>query len=189
MNFAQILTNFANIFRWWVTIAPWEEAIRVRLGKHERTLKPGVYLRIPWVDCVFRQSIRRRFSLCPTQTVSTKDGKAVTVRGGIRYAITDIHLLYNSVHQAQETIETEAQALVAGFVRGHELSDLSPAELESHVSSTIDLSRYGLGDVEFAVTDFVAVKTYRLISGAPRDFMLNFDDNLSTAREDGAPPR
>jgi hypothetical protein len=185
MNIAQMLTRFADMFRWWVTVVPWEKGIRVRLGKYQTVLEPGVHVRLPLIDRVFRQSIRRRFSLCPTQTVSTKDGKAVTLRGGLSYAIVDIALLHNSVHQAEDTIQTEAQAFVARYVRARNLEHCEPADLEDYVVDQIDLSRYGLGDVEFSLTDFVAVKTYRVIDGSPRDYMVDHDADLSTVNEDG----
>lgn len=184
-----LLYRFGGLFRWWVVVAPWEEAVRVRLGKHMAVLGPGVHLRIPAADRVFRQSVRRRFSSVPTQAVTTRDRHAVTISGALCYRIADIAKLYDSVHDAEDTIQTEAAALVARYVRDLDLADLQPAALEAAVTASLDLGRYGLADGEFALTDFVAVRTYRLIQSYPKDYRNGGDSGaLATDREEGAKP-
>lgn len=188
MNLAELVSRFTGIFRWWVSVAPWEQAVRVRLGKHVRVLGAGVHLRIPAVDRVFRQSTRRRFSSVPTQTVTTRDEKTVTISGALGYAIADVGALYNTVHQAEDTIQTEAQAAVARYVHAHDLAECSPITLEHVVTEALDLGRYGISGVEFSVTDFAVVKTFRLIQGEPKSYSHE-GAYLSTALEDGATPR
>ena len=185
MNIADVLARVGNLFRWWVTVAPWEQAVRVRLGKHVEVLGAGVHLRIPGVDRVFRQSTRRRFTSVPTQTVTTKDGRTITISGALAYAIGDIGKLYDTVHHAEDTLETEAQASVAKFIRAHTLDLCDPGEVEKHVTEDIDLSRYGIVDVEFSITDFAVVRTFRLITGEPKNWSRESSPNLSTNLEDG----
>lgn len=170
MGLQEFFRGLAGLLRWWVVVAPWEQAVRVRLGKHVRVLGAGIYWRIPGVDRIYRQSIRRRFSSVPTQTVTTKDGRAVTVSGALGYRIEDIGKLYDTLHHAEDTVQTEAAALVARFVRDCALAECTPGAVEESVTKALDLSRYGIGGVEFAITDFVAVRTYRLIQGEPKNY-------------------
>lgn len=185
----ELFRSLGNAFRWWVVVAPWEQAVRVRMGKHVMVLEAGVYLRIPAIDRVYRQSTRRRFSTIPTQTITTLDGKAVTASGALGYSIRDVGRLYDTLHQAEDTIQTEAAALVARYVASHDLRACSPHAIETFVQENIDLGRYGLGDVEFAITDFVSVKTYRLLMGEPKSWSNDHASTLNTAQLDGEPPR
>jgi hypothetical protein len=182
----ELFQQFGNLFRWWVVVAPWEQGIRVRLGKRVTLLEAGVHLRIPFVDRVFRQSTRRRFTNVPTQTVSTSDGKAVTVSGALAFRIDDLLQLYDSLHQAEDTIHSEAMSAVASVITRAPLAELTVAGIEEHVMRSLNLKRYGLGGMEYKLTDFVAVRTYRLIQGGPKDWNENVG-KLDTNAEDGAP--
>lgn len=170
MDLATFFTKIGNVFRWWVTVAPWEQALRVRLGKNVEVLKAGVHLRVPWVDRIYRQSTRRRLSTVPTQTVTTRDGKTLTLSCAVGYAIGDIKALYNTVHQPQDTIETEFQAAVARFVARSTLSECTTEALVKSCLEDVNLERYGLVDVEFHVTDFAVVRAYRLMQGEAKNW-------------------
>lgn len=180
----ELFRELGGLFRWWVVVAPWEQAVRVRMGKHVCVLDAGVHLRVPFVDRVFRQSVRRRFSSIPTQTVTTRDGRTVTVSGTMGYAIADIGKLYNTLHHAEDTITSEGQGLISRFIARSDFADCLPAAIEVHVTEHLDLKRYGLAGMEFFVTDFAAVRTYRLIQGEPKDW--SHGDSLTTNLEDGA---
>ena len=166
----ELFRQIGNLFRWWFVVAPWEQAVRVRMGTKVDVLDAGVHLRIPIADRIFRQSIRRRFTTVPTQTVTTLDGKTVTISGGIGYSIKDIGMLYDTLHDAEDTVQIAAQGVVAKFIAERQLSSVQPSEIEGVVPEALKLEQYGLGEVEFCVTDFAVVRTYRLIDGAPKDW-------------------
>lgn len=182
----ELFRQFGNLFRWWYVVAPWEQSVRVRMGTRVQVLGAGVHVRIPFADRVFRQSTRRRFIPVTTQTVTTTDGKAVTVSGALAYEIHDIGKLYDTLHDAQDTLEAEAAAAVARYIAGRSISALRPAGIETHVVESMDLTRYGLRGAEFAVTDFAAVRTYRLLQSQPKDW--SHGAALNTERGDGEAP-
>lgn len=182
----ELFREFGNLFRWWVMVAPWEQAVRVRMGKHVRVLQAGAHLRIPFVDRVFRQTIRRRYATVPTQTITTRDGRTVTVSGTIGYEIHDVGRLYDTLHHAQEALQSEAQGIVARFIAARDYEDCQPDAIEEHVPKAMDLGRYGMGGLELFVTDYAAPLTVRLIQGAPKDWVDG--DSLNTTHEDGHGP-
>jgi len=92
--FSRLIEKFRSLFIWWVIITPWEQVLRVRLGKHLKLLEEGIHLKIPGIDYIFRQSTRMRVGLLPTQTLTTEDNKTLTIRGMIVYSIADLELLY-----------------------------------------------------------------------------------------------
>ncbi|KKM21675.1 hypothetical protein LCGC14_1633050 [marine sediment metagenome] len=177
----ELFRQIGNLFRWWYLVAPWEQSVRVRLGKKVAVLGAGVHMRIPFIDRVFRQSTRRRFVMTGMQTISTTDGKAITIKSALGYEISDIGKLYNTLHDAEDTLESECMGIIAQFIASHSSEDVSPREAEEYVSTNLDLQRYGLGDTSFFITDFAIVRTYRLIQGQQREWRHGMPLNTALA--------
>lgn len=177
-----VLDALRNLLTWWITVAPWEQAIRVRLGKHVQLLEAGVHLRIPVADRIYRQSTRRRNSALPAQTLITKDGKPLTVAVMVGYRISDLLRLYETLHHAEATISCIVLGAVGEFVVARESSDCGPGELAREVIRAADLGRYGLDDIAVTVTSFAFVRTYRFITGDGNCWSIG--DHLDTSRED-----
>ena len=144
---------------------PWERGLRVRLGRWVTELTPGPYLVVPFVDQLYRQSVRRRLKLIPAQTLTTTDGKTFTIGGAVGFEIVDLATLYNTLHDADDTIEAEVSAIIAEYVGSHSSAECVPLDLEKKVRASLKLESYGLGAPEFFVTNFASAKTYRLITG------------------------
>lgn len=179
----EILRSFWRLFVWWVVIQPWELGLRVRLGKHRTLLRPGLHFRIPYVDSVFKQSIRLRWTTLCSQTVTTRDGHTLTMSGQLGYEIADIDKLYDTLHQAENAIRSIAQGAVSRHVHANELSACRPQDVEAGASATMDLSQYGLTYRALQLTTFCRVKTYRIIN----DQHENIWDDLLDTRTDDTP--
>lgn len=136
-SFVALLRNFGQIFQSWAIVAPWELALRVRLGRHVRQLQPGVHLRIPFVDTVHKQSVRLRVTNLRTQTVVTKDGRPLTLAGTLGYAVADIERLYQTLHHAEDTIENIAQQALAGIAEESDSANISPGWLCERTTARI----------------------------------------------------
>lgn len=179
----ELLNAIKEMFTWWITVAPWEQGIRVRAGKHVKLLTSGLHVRIPILDRFYLQSIRLRYISIPTQTITTKDGKALTVSGGLAYSITDVLKLYSTIHDPVDTIQLMCCGAVASAVEAGMATELRPQSVESAVCAQLSLEKFGIGDVEFKITDWALVRTYRLIQGEPKNYggELNTTVELPTA--------
>lgn len=177
----QLFDAIRDLLVWWIVVAPWEQAIRVRLGKRVELLSPGIHLRIPFVDRIYLQSVRTRISSLPPQTLTTKDGKALTIAVSLRYAISDLLTLYNTLHHAEGTLANIVLGAVGEFVMDHVLADCQPRDIGSWVCDHINLDRYGLKDAAVTVMTFASVRTYRLIMGDGQAWLAG--DYLDTTRE------
>ena len=160
-----LLQQLARALTWFFLVAPWEQAIRVRLGKHTKVLGAGVYVRIPFIDKVFKQSVRRRINAIRAQTLTTKDGKVITISGAVGYQIGDLGKLYDTLESANMTIENEVAGIIAEYIGERPLSECHSRKLEEFVAAKLDLAKYGLEGQEFYVQSFAASKTFRMITG------------------------
>ena len=181
----ELLRSFWRLFVWWVVIQPWEMGIRIRLGKRRTRLAPGLSFRIPYVDAVYRQSVRLRFTTLPPQTVTTQDGKTLTLAGVLGYSIENVDLLYDTLHQAEDGLRSLAQGAVAAYVHGHDLAECRPATIEERAADGLVLSRYGLSFYSLALTTYAQVRTYRIIN----DRLENIYEDLLNTRVSDVPAR
>lgn len=185
-----IIDAIVQFFTWIVVVTPWEQALRVRLGKRVRLLEAGIYFKIPFVDRVYRQSVRRRMCLISPQTLSTPDGATLTISAYVGYRIENIKTLYFSLHDAGATIEADIASLVSKYITSNSLVDCTPENISTFVLKENTLSVYGLVEVEISINDLIIspkeVRTLRLVMGAPKYYADC--DNLSTSRPIGSEP-
>jgi hypothetical protein len=64
--FIDAIMRLLGAVAFWVIVQPWEQCLRVRMGKHVRMLPSGFHWRLPLIDTVFKQSVRMRTAMLPT---------------------------------------------------------------------------------------------------------------------------
>ena len=165
-----LFQQLSKIFLWWVIINPWELGIRVRLGKYTKLLGPGIHFRIPGMDKVYAQNTRMEALDVPNQTLTTLDGKILTISVVVCFRIMDIELLYTNIQRVDQTIMGMVMGKVATSVTSLRSEECTPNKVERYVQDEIN----GLADdwgIEFyliSVNTFAYVKTYRLIGESTR---------------------
>jgi regulator of protease activity HflC (stomatin/prohibitin superfamily) len=178
-----IFKAIKGAFTWWVTVAPWEQALRVRLGKRVHLLKPGVHMRFPVLDRIYRQSTRLRSGDIPIQTVTTNDGHTVTLAGCVWYQIEDIRKLYETLHHGQDILIDMAAAAIAEAVSSRTKEECTIKVLEAAVTERLQFKDYGINQTSVRITDFAFVTTIRLIQDGKR-YASAWEDALNTMTEE-----
>lgn len=161
--FLGLLSKFWSLFVFWFIVNPWERALRVRLGKHVSEYGPGLHFRVPHVDVIYRQSTRLHFSSLDPQTVTTEDGQTVTFAGVFGYVIEDMFKLYQTMQSPETTVQALVHGALAQYISTHPWSECQPDVIEQAVVNEIDITEYGLGEPQLALTTYARVRTYRLI--------------------------
>ena len=191
MNIIQnILDLIGKLVSWWFVVLPWEQAVRVRAGNRVRLYGAGVHFRVPFLDYVWIQNTRRRASNVEAQTLSTRDGKTVTVAGSLAYRVADVMALQNSLHQAAQTLMQITAGACSKYVITHDFKDCTPERIVAAVNETVgpEFKRVGLGEAEFFLTDFVTTnRTYRLVQNAVGQ-MSYYSGGLTTVTEQSNVP-
>lgn len=163
----QIFSRFGEAFKWWFVLQPWEQALRVRAGRHIKKFEGGIHFKVPYLDAIFSQNCRLRISDIPQQTITNASNETLTIAGALRYRVEDVEPLYNKLHMAENTLAQTTQSLVADYVATSKGADCVPHRVQQHINQVIqkDFTEYGLADVKFLLTDYARVKTYRVIMG------------------------
>lgn len=159
----QLVQFIKEIFSWWFIVTPWEQAVFVRAGKQTKVLKAGFYFKIPFVDQVYLQPIRLRTIDMPMQTISTNDGKTITVKSVLTYSITDIFKLYNTISHPETTLSGIVMSQISNYIRSTDYVAMNTEQMEIDIVKRLSGNDYGLGDLSVRITSWAEVKTFRLI--------------------------
>lgn len=162
-EFFSWLQSFFREFKVLAIVFPWERAIRVRLGNRVLMWEPGWHIRLPFLDEVQILNTRLRIACAGTQTLTTRDGFALTVSVTIGFCIRDPALAMLRMHHPEACSSALATSVVAELVAGTDRIELHPSNIEAHVLGKL---REEAGyEFEFVrVTDFVFARTYRLLN-------------------------
>lgn len=158
-----LLRQFFGKFQLWVIVVPWQQAIRVRLGRHTTLLCAGIHVKVPFADAVYMQTTRMRTCPLGRQTVTNTDGQTITFSASVGYAIGNILKLYESLHHAEDYVASLARAVVAQYISTHPSSECTPSMIEQAVTQQLDLSPFGLTDARLFLGDYAVVRTYRIV--------------------------
>ncbi len=164
MNIIKDLIDYlGKIFKWWIVIMPWEQGIRVTFGKKLELLDKGIYFKLPLIHTVYVQERRLRAINLPIQTISTKDGYAITISCSVGYSINDITKLYNTLYQPDMTIQSIVASKVSEHICSISLNEISIKKIEEVVTGHLGNLDHGLKYEYMRVINFANVKTFRLI--------------------------
>ena len=163
--FYQLGNFFKTMFHWWVVITPWEQGLRIRLGKHVKTLDKGIHFKVPVIDKIYVQPTRLRVICIADQSLMTADKKVVILSGSLAYKVKDLEKLYETLHNPTAAIEQQVMGIISECVFETKLDDLSPKHLMELVNKEINLEKYGLESSDYFLTSFASVRTYRIIGG------------------------
>lgn len=166
MNFIRDILEFLKaLLDFWFTVEPWEQAVRVRFGKHLRLFGPGIHVKIPFFDRVYGQNVRRRVMALGVQTTTTRDGAVITMNGSLGYRITDVLKLHQTLHDAEGSVLQEVNGKVQRYVAQNDASQCTPEKIMAAITETLPLDKYGLGEADFFLSGYVAkIPAIRLIS-------------------------
>lgn len=180
-----LLRQFFEILIWWTVIQPWEQGLLVRLGRTPLLLLPGFHWKIPYMDQIYRQTVRRRYTNFGPQTVTTNDGQTLTLSGNVAYSIRDLRELYDRLHHPEDAIAAIAMGAISEFVAAQPASACTPQAICATCKESMGLRKFGLLVHAFDLTTFARVRTYRLIMDSTNSGI--YGDALTTSRPDGPP--
>ena len=147
-----------------VVIEPWDEGLRVRLGKHTKILKPGVHLSLPWIDVVETMNVKRQAVNLPNQNIWTLDRKSITISGAFEYEVVDIAKVFLEVQDLDESLIEVTQGLIADYVVSTDEEALYPDAMVEEMLPSLqeEGERWGVNISKLIISDLVITIPLRL---------------------------
>lgn len=160
----QALFGWIQIFQFWAVLAPYERGVLVRLGKHKRTLGPGLHWRWPLgIDQILTDHITtatHQFELI----ADTADDKTVTVHFAVEWSICDIELMLLFLENREMTAFARIQECAAAVVSETPRERLHSCGWRVKRRCARAAAEAGVGVESVRVTQVVRTRAYRLIS-------------------------
>ena len=104
-------------------------------------------------------------------TLTTKDGKTITLSGMTTFVVKDLEALYNSMHQPDDIIEASISNIIADMVANSLLESCSPQKIKEAVDSKCSFDDCGIGEFTFFINNYLIARTLRVITGEPRTWI------------------
>lgn len=162
-QFFEWISNVLRGARFWIVVLPWERCVRVRFGRWTKVLGSGTHPRIPFFDEIRLVNNRLRIAPVPFATVSTKDGKTVSLAASIGFRIVDPLAAFLRFETPEVAVAVFVQSALARYVAGRKMDEI---EIEAMTSSANEAVRAFAPGIEFEfvqVVDFAAARTFRLL--------------------------
>lgn len=87
---ASAIDRYADYVKPWVVVNEYQRAVILRGGKYHRSLEPGTYLKYPIAEYALSDNVKPDTMEIPPITITTADGKTVTIGMIIHYEVPDI---------------------------------------------------------------------------------------------------
>ena len=163
-RFISLISEFAERLSPVAVIKDYEEAVVLRLGVYNRTLKPGLHGIIPLAEEVLRDETVFRTTNLNEQSLTTIDGVSVTVSAVVGTKIRNIRKALLETRTVDEVITDTVYGTIGTLVPQHTWNQINGAEFLSFVKGTCQqtLRDYGVTVHSIAFDNLTKTTAYRL---------------------------
>lgn len=142
----------------------WERGVYLRFGKLQKTVTPGLVLKMPFMDKVITTEVITQTVHLQPQTLTTLDEKSIVLKSIIRYHVHDVKKFLLSVMHASDVLVDTTQGIIRDTVEGTNWEDLYEVNepLKQEVSKVVE--DWGITIEKVTLTDLGIVRTYRIMS-------------------------
>lgn len=144
-------------------IDEWEEAIILRNGKYIKTVKPGLYFKIPFFDSVWKHTVITQSIDIPPQSITTADGENVVVKGIIRFSIIDIKTFLTTITKPQDVLTDTTGGMIREIIE--DTRWINVIDIDKRLTSEVGkfVKKWGIKVEKVTLTDLQIANSIRII--------------------------
>lgn len=145
-----------------------DKGVRLRFGKFKEVVEPGIYYKVPFADEIMKHTVLWTTISLTSQSLTTKDGKDIVVKGVIKYRITDIQIFLLEVFDAVDAISDMAQGIIFDIVKEKTWDELQAIDLKPLITRKVrnEAKRWGIEVETVTLSDLAKIKSIRLLNDA-----------------------
>lgn len=118
--FDRIFDFIAATWEWlipWVIIDAYEEGVILRFGKFNRAIKPGLRFMLPFgIEVCKYETVVRQTSYLDPQSLTSEDGKSVTIAGILTFTIVDIKKFLLDIDDGETDVQNMCYGVISDCV-------------------------------------------------------------------------
>lgn len=156
-QFLAWLSRILDSWKFWIVVASWEVGVRIRLGKNAVAMRPGLHLRLPFIDVIVLVNTRLRIDGTPPVTVQGKTHNCTRyISATVGYRVSDPLKAMLKFGLPYAIVVSKSQGEIAATRDEVKALEAMKSYFDSESGISIEFIKF-VEDVE--------VRTYRLING------------------------
>jgi regulator of protease activity HflC (stomatin/prohibitin superfamily) len=162
----QWLTSIIDHISPFFIVRQYENGIQLRFGKYMRSLDPGLYIKIPFIDEILTQHVVLTTLSLPAQSLVTSDNKNIVVEAMVKYKITDAQVFLLEVYDSIDAVSDISQGIIKELIMSSTWEQCRDNELDNSITKKVrnELKKFGVYVDKVTLTSISEIKTFRLIN-------------------------
>jgi regulator of protease activity HflC (stomatin/prohibitin superfamily) len=119
----------------YVIIMQYQRGVFYRFGKYKRTIPAGMYGKIPLIDHVSIHSIAWETIELDVQSFNTSDNKSVSVKGIVKFRITNVAKYDINVLNAKSAISDVIMGIIINQLKDKTWADIRGGHYDEAITS------------------------------------------------------
>jgi hypothetical protein len=146
--FDRIFDFIADAWEWlipWVVIDAYEMGVVLRWGKFSRVVSPGLSFVWPLgIEDVKYETVVRQTVYLDPQSLTTSDGKSITVAGIIVFEISDIRKYLLDIDDGEDDMSNMVYGIISDCVEDTEWKDITSPAFNGRVyaKASLECNKY-----------------------------------------------
>lgn len=162
----EVLVMFADYLKCWVLVNHYEGAVILRKGVYYKTLTPGLYWKVPFIDYSLTCHVKTDTMEFEPIAITTLDNKTISIGMEIEYEVEDIKLYLVETNDAPSNMRDIARGEMSDYLEDINWVDIKKKTtknaLRKIISSRFETMGIKLRDLKF--TNKSESRVYRLFS-------------------------
>jgi regulator of protease activity HflC (stomatin/prohibitin superfamily) len=125
----ELFTTYIEYLKFWVAVNHYQEAVVLRAGRYHRTLGPGYHPKWPVYEYSFDVNVKSDTMEIEAVSITTLDGKSITIGIMIEYQIVDTMLFLVETNEAYTNMKEIARGEISDY-----LEDINWADIKKKVT-------------------------------------------------------
>lgn len=161
-----IVLQFIDQLMPFTVIPYYDRGVRLRFGKPKGVLEYGFHWKIPFADEILTHMVMPTTLNLTEQSLTTRDGQSIVVKGIIKYRVSDVEILLLEVNSATDAISDMVSGLIRDKVITKNWSECNDQTLVSEVSraAKIESKKWGIEIMSLTFTDLCLMRSLRLMN-------------------------
>lgn len=149
-----------------VIVKDYHRVALFRFGKFRKVLGPGVHFKIPFFDDPDFYVVATTTLTLPVQSVVTKDGESIVVKGAIKYQVTDVEVFGVKVTDAKDALSDMTCGIIFDTIKSLTWQEAYEGDINSVITKKAksEAKRWGVTIEKVTVTDLSKMRSLRLFN-------------------------
>ena len=158
-----LLQEFYQQLNPFVIIDMWEKGLHLRMGKFHDIKEPGLHVKIPFIDSIWKQTVVTQSLDLRPQSITSADYRNIVVKAIVRYNISDAFLFLTKLAHPTDVLIDTTGAMIREIIEERNWEDLVDVEDELTQRIGEKLKEWGITIERITLTDLAEIQSIRII--------------------------